>query len=173
MTEATQPEPVPCSALITHISLKNDGFARHPDTDEGIYIPPSVTNASGLVAGEIRDVHIVPNFPDKRETTPWMGVYVAPPQQAMPEAHKVYDEGGLASFRSTEERAYRYMLGMSDAYATTAEVAQAVGVEPSTALRMLNRLYQDQRIVRADVRASNRADIVANLWAVRVEDFTG
>jgi len=104
MTEATQPEPTPCPALITHISLKNDGFARHPDTDEGIYIPPAVTNASGLVAGEIRDVHIVPNFPDKRETTPWMGVYVAPPQQAMPEAHKVYDEGGLASFRSTEER---------------------------------------------------------------------
>ena len=65
------------------------------------------------------------------------------------------------------------MLGMSDAYATTKEVAQAVGVEPSTALRMLNRLYRDQRIVRADVREPSKPEIVANLWAVRVEDFTG
>ena len=173
MTEATKPEPVPCSALITHISLKNDGFARHPDTAEAIYIPPAVTSASGLVDGEVRDVHIVPNFPDKRDTIPWLGVYVSPPQQSMPEAHKIYTEGGLASFRTTEDRVYRYLMGMSDVYATTKEVAQAVGVEPSTALRMLNRLYRDQRIVRADVREPNKPEIVANLWAVRVEDFTG
>lgn len=164
MREDIKEEPTPCHAQITNLSLQNDGFARHPGTDDGIYIPPSVASASRLVVGEIREVHIVPNFPDKRETTPWLGVYVAPPAQAMPEAHR--DTGA-------EDRVYRYMLETCDVYVTTAEAAKAIGIEPRIALRILNQLYRDGKIVRADVREPNKADIVANLWAVRVEDFTG
>jgi len=174
----TEPTPTPRFAHITHLSLNNDGFATLPETDETIYIPPKVTVASRLIPGEIRTVHVLPNYPEKADNTPWLGVYVEPPAQIMPEAHR---EAGPVTASSSEpaegslqETLYTTMLEMTDAYATTTELAERVGAPGMKTRAALDSLFRAGRIVKADVWATpTQRRASATLWAVRIADLIG
>lgn len=171
----TEPTPTPRFAHITHLSLNNDGFATLPETDETIYIPPKVTVASRLIPGEIRTVHILPNYPEMADNTPWIGVYVEPPEQSMPEAHREEVPVLSASKEQTlEDQLYEVMLEMTDAYATTAELAERVDEPVMKTRKALDRLFRAGRVVKADVWAtSTQRRASAALWAVRIEDLIG
>jgi len=165
----TEQTPTPRFAHITHLSLNNDGFATLPETDETIYIPPKVTVASRLIPGEIRTVHILPNYPEKAESTPWLGVYVEPPEQSMPEEHR---EEVPAQEPSLQETLYTTMLEMTDAYATTTELSERVGAPVMKTRAALDSLFRAGRIVKADVWAtSTQRRASAALWAVRIADL--
>lgn len=165
----TERTPTPRFAHITHLSLNNDGFATLPETDETIYIPPKVTVASRLIPGEIRTVHILPNYPEKADNTPWLGVYVEPPEQSMPEAHR---EEVPAQEPPLQEALYATMLEMTDAYATTTELAERVDAPVMKTRAALDNLFRAGRIVKADVWATfTQRRASAALWAVRVSDL--
>jgi len=62
--------------LITNLTLNNDGFGVIPETGEGVYIPPGVTIAAKLVAGETRIATLIDNNPERQSKVRYMGVYI-------------------------------------------------------------------------------------------------
>ena len=126
-------------ALITNLTANDDAFAVVPDTGDSIYIPPGVTRASKLVAGEYRTVSVIANNPDRQSNTKWMGIFVDPPQTSMPEVHWSPDASG------------KLLDALEDGYLTTAEATQELGVEVVEARDILNKLFNERKLARADV----------------------
>lgn len=148
-------EPKPCTAVITALSLKYDGFAVVRGTEESIYIPPKVAKASSLVPGAIRTVHILPNFQEKADTTQWLGVYVAPSNANEP----------------LQQALYENLLESPEVYMTTAELATVSGASEQDVSAAMGVLWADRRVAKADVYEGPAQPAVAQLWAVSVKDF--
>ena len=154
------------NALITNLTMNDDAFAVIPETGESIYIPPGVTRAAKLVAGEHRTVTVIENNPERKSNTPWMGVYVEPPATEMPAAHKNQDP-------STADRALELL---QNGYLTTGEMAEQLAVDTTVARDILNKLFAERKVARADVHyaSNNRAPnnrALHVLWATTPEDF--
>lgn len=151
------------NALITNLTVNDDAFAVIPETGESIYIPPGVTRAAKLVAGEHRMVTVVENNPERRSNTPWMGVFVEPPATEMPKAHQAQDDSALLdkildAFEPNE-------------YLTTDEVVEAVDLDERQTRSLLNKLFDQRRVARADVYHGTNSKPVGYLWAADPVDF--
>jgi hypothetical protein len=156
-------EPLKVTILITNLTTNDDGFGVRPDTNEGVYIPPGVTRAASLIAGELRTATIIPNNPDRQLNTPWMGIYVDPPE-ASPEEPR----------SDVEDLMDKILYVMDDpdlSYLTTAEAAAELGVEVTVARDVLNRLFAKQRVARADVLFGSNKRACNVLWAKKPEAF--
>jgi len=149
------------NALITNLTMNDDAFAVIPETGESIYIPPGVTRAAKLVAGEHRTVTVIENNPERKSNTPWMGVYVEPPATEMPEAHKNQDP-------STAGRALELL---QNGYLTTGEMAEQLAVATTVARDILNKLFAERKVARADVHYGSNKRALHILWAKTPEDF--
>ena len=149
------------NALITNLTMNDDAFAVIPETGESIYIPPGVTRAAKLVAGEHRTVTVIENNPERKSNTPWMGVYVEPPATEMPEAHKNQDP-------STADRALELL---QNGYLTTGEMAEQLAVDTTVARDILNKLFAERKVARADVHYGSNKRALHVLWAPTPEDF--
>jgi len=149
------------NALITNLTMNDDAFAVIPETGESIYIPPGVTRAAKLVAGEHRTVTVIENNPERKSNTPWMGVYVEPPATEMPEAHKNQDP-------STAGRALELL---QNGYLTTGEMAEQLAVDTTVARDILNKLFAERKVARADVHYGSNKRALHVLWATTPEDF--
>jgi len=144
-------QPLKTTVLITNLTTNDDGFGVRPDTSEGVYIPPGVTRAARLVSGEKRLATIIPNNPDRQSNTPWMGIYVDPPETDMPEEHK--DQGPSRDMDAMGDKIL-YVLDDPDlGHLTTAEAAKELGVDATVARDVMNRLFAKQKVARADVHS--------------------
>lgn len=146
-------------ALITNLTTNDDAFAIIPDTQEGVYIPPGVTRAARLVAGEMRRMNVIPNNPERQSNTKWMGVFVFPPETEMPDEHRDLCDRALPLFDG------------EDAYLTTGEVATRLGITTMKAREVLNKLFATHRLARADVYHRSNKRAVNVLWAKTPEEF--
>lgn len=151
------------NALITNLTVNDDAFAVIPETGESIYIPPGVTRAARLVAGEHRMVKVVENNPERRSNTPWMGVFVEPPATEMPKAHQAQDDSALLN-----KILYAFEPGE---YLTTDEMAEAIDLDERQTRSLLNKLFDQRRVARADVYHGTNSKPVGYLWAADLGDF--
>lgn len=152
------------SVLITNMTTKDDAFGVIPESGDGVYIPPGVTRAAQLVAGEYRLVTVIPNNPDRQSNTPWMGIFVDPPETSMPEAHR----------DQTTAHQETLMAALDDpevGYLTTAEAARELGVDVTEARDLLNKLFTERKLARADVHYGSNKRAAMVLWAKDPEDF--
>ena len=148
--------------LITNLTLNNDGFGVIPETGEGVYIPPGVTIAAKLVAGETRIATLIDNNPERQSKTRYMGVYIEP-VGATPV--------GLESEYSKLDEKIIDALSDVDGYLTSDEVAKEVSSETNVVGQKLNNLFSCGRIARADVYFQSSQTPTNVLWAMKPEDF--
>ena len=150
--------------VITNISLKGDGFAALSDGGQGVYIPPSVTKASGIVPGETRKATLVENDLEKRGLTEFKAIFIMNPNDS-------YEGAEVSSDTYDLEERIIDTLKDAESYLTTREVARELGIETSVARDRLNKLFTANRVARADIfyQSNRRASNV--LWAISPDDF--
>lgn len=148
-------------ALITNLTANDDAFAIIPETSESIYIPPGVTRAAKLVAGEYRMVSVIANNPDRQSNTKWMGVFVDPPEDHVPPIQDPSHEARLVEVFDDPE------IG----YLTTAEAAREIGVDVVVAREVLNKMFNERKVARADVHYGSNKRACNVLWAKDPENF--
>jgi hypothetical protein len=148
--------------LITNLTLNNDGFGVIPETGEGVYIPPGVTIAAKLVAGETRIATLIDNNPERQSKVRYMGVYIEPVGPT---------PVGLESEYSKLDEKIIDALSDVDGYLTSDEVAKEVSSETSVVGQRLNNLFSYGRIARADVYFQSNQTPTNVFWAMKPEDF--
>jgi len=127
------------------------------DTQEGVYIPPGVTRAAGLVAGEYRMITLIPNNPERESNTKWMGVFAQPAEEEP---------------RSTVQGNINGLLdALGEGYLTTNEAAKELGVTVVEARDILNKLFNERKLARADVHFGSNKRAQNVLWAKDPESF--
>ena len=137
-------------------------FALRGDTGEQVFIPASVSTRAGLSIGDTATATIIPNH-QHGDRTPWFAIHIEPvgePAEAPVTAPTIDDR--VAQAIATHEGAYH----------TTAEIAELVFVDTTTASNALLRLFKQGRVARAEVHA--RADQQRPsfcLWAENTERF--
>lgn len=153
--------------LITNLTVKNDGFGVNPDTGEGVYIPPGVTLAAKLVAGEYRWANLVPNAPGR--SVPHLAAFIDP-VGTKPEQIELPLEPEKQGEPDVEDQIMD-LLEDTKTYYTTAEVAEQVGVSTGAARDHLEKLFNAEEVARADIfyKSRNRAKTV--LWATEPDKF--
>ena len=160
------------NVLITNLTTKDDAFGVIPETSEGVYIPPGVTRAAKLVAGEYRMVTVIPNNPDRQSNTKWMGIYVDPPATQMPDAHRSTEyQDTVYDYPSMFAKILEVLDDPEIGYLTTAEAARELGVEVTVARDVLNKLFNERKVARADVHYGSNKRACNVLWANTPEDF--
>lgn len=160
------------NVLITNLTVKDDAFGVIPETSEGVYIPPGVTRAAKLVAGEYRVVTVIPNNPDRQSNTKWMGIYVAPPATEMPDAHRSVAQDPSSNGQDTDKETIMAVLEDPEiGYITTAEAARELGIGVIAAREVMNKLFNEHRVARADVHYKSNKRACNVLWAKTPEDF--
>jgi len=166
-------EPTKVEALITNLTLKNDAFAVVPNNGESIYIPPGVAKAADVISGEYRTVTIIPNNPERQGQTKWMGIFVDPPAASMPEAHRssTEDQGPSLDYQQLTEKLLYVFEDPDLGYLTTAEAAKELDVEVMVARDVLNKLFNERKVARADVHFGSNKRACNVLWAKTPEDF--
>lgn len=158
--------------LITNLTTKNDGFGVDPETGEGVYIPPGVTLAAKLVAGEYRWANLVPNAPGR--SVPYLAAFIDPvgtkPEQIElplePEPEPKPEQG----VPSTEDRIMD-MLEATETYYTTGEIAEHLGVSASGVRDHLDKLFTLEKVARADIFYKSRIRAKTVLWATEPNKF--
>lgn len=136
-------------------------FALRSDTGEQVFIPASVSTRASLSIGDTATATIIPNH-QHGDRTPWFAIYIDPvgaPAEA-PVAETIDDR--ISAAISTHAGAYH----------TTAEIAELVFVDSTTASNALLRLFKQGRVARAEVHA--RADQQRPsfcLWAENTDCF--
>lgn len=150
-------ETVRKRVLITNLTVNDDGFAVVPESGEGVYIPPGVTRATGLVAGEYRVATLIENDPERKTSTKWMGIFVDP----------VSDDGPLTS----PDRLQAAMDALDGTYMSTSELAAEIKVSVTEAREVLNKLFRDRRVARADVHFGSERRAINVLWALAPDVF--
>lgn len=148
--------------LITNLTLNNDGFGVIPETGEGVYIPPGVTIAAKLVAGEMRIATLIDNNPERQNKARYMGVYIEPVG-----TKHVRSEG---EYSELDEKIIDALSDV-DGYLTSDEVAKEVSSEVGVVGQRLANLFSCGRIARADVYFQSPHATVNVLWAMKPEDF--
>ena len=150
-------------ALITNLTANDDAFAVVPDTGDSIYIPPGVTRASRLVAGEYRIVTLIPNNPERQTSTKWMGIFVEPPA-----GHAISSKDQDPSL---EQRLLDVFEDAEIGYLTTSEAAKELDLHVSAARDLLNKMFNERKLARADVHFGSDKRATMVLWAKDPDDF--
>ena len=129
-----------------------DGFAfALTEAGEQIFIPPYAIDGAELQRGKRYQAVLIENHKEQqRERTPWMAVSVigdipaAEPEPVVPPAP--------AEEKSTAERDEAiYKLICAGEYITSAELAEASGMDAKTASNSAHRLFNAGRIAKAEV----------------------
>lgn len=145
----------------TNMLESGTAFAVRSDNGEHVFIPASVSTRAGLGIGDTATATIIPNH-QHGDRTPWFAIHIEPvgaPAEA-PVAETIDDR--ISAAISTHEGAYH----------TTAEIAELVFVDSTTASNALLRLFKQGRVARAEVHA--RADQLRPsfcLWAESTDRF--
>ena len=156
------------------VQAHNEGFAFAVTESslEHIYIPIYAREGlTDLEPGKKYKAILVPNHAiEQRERTPWVCVKLleadTDPAKPLPKAKPV--ETDVA----TRDEAVFKAIANAD-YLTSAELADATGLDVTTATNSAWRLHEAGRVARADVHAKGgqkRASFA--LWALNARKFT-
>ena len=156
---------------ISYVHEKGYAFGVVPDTGEQCFIPPHVLDGSGAERGDVVTAHVVTNpNEDQRQNTRWCALNLATGGSII-DAQPPLD--------TPRERVSAHDLDAEvlgevclSAYLSTGEIAQALGVDTTTAHNSAARLFSAKKIVKAEVYArpdQSRASFV--LWAKVTSDF--
>lgn len=154
---------------ISYIHEKGYAFGVVPETGEQCFIPPHVLDGAGAHRGDVVEAHVVTNPNEMlRQNTRWCALRLiggAPAAEAeerpAPEAMTVADLDAAVFAELT-----------LSAYLSTGEIAQAMGVDTTTANNSATRLFNAGRISKAEVYSKpdqSRASFL--LWAKVASDF--
>lgn len=153
--------------LITNLTMNGDGFGVVPETGESVYIPPGVAKASAIVTGEYREAKLVPNTPARAAQTPLMGVFIKPAPAVVYAEDDVglSDDAILDLFEEVEDD------GLYPQVLTTTGVADASNTSAVAVRPVLDRLFRQGLLARADVFHGSERRACMVLWAKQPEDF--
>lgn len=154
---------------ITNISTKKDGFAVVSDTREAVYIPPSVTKASDIIPGELRRATLIENDPDKRTSTKFKAVFVE--NFTGQQGQSAYNLARIYKADPDIEARILKILRVAEPYFTTGEIAYDLDVENDIARDVLNRMFENGRVAKAEVFHQPNKHPVSVLWAIEPDDF--
>lgn len=133
-------------ALCTNVLDTKTAFAVRFDTGAQVFIPSTVADRVGLVPGDVVLVTVVPNRMQP-ERTPWFAIRVDRTDVPKPEPQP---EPELELRGALESQVVEFIAHQS-LYATTAEIAEQVGIDTATASNTLNRLFRKGLVARAEV----------------------
>lgn len=157
---------------ISYIHEKGYAFGVVPETGEQCFIPPHVMDGAGAHRGDVVEAHVVTNPNEMlRQNTRWCALRLIDdaPADAEAEARPTPEPMTVADL----DAAVFAELALS-AYLSTGEIAQAVGVDTTTANNSATRLFNAGRISKAEVHSrpdQSRASFL--LWARVASDFLG
>lgn len=157
---------------ISYIHEKGYAFGVVPETGEQCFIPPHVMDGAGAHRGDVVEAHVVTNPNEMlRQNTRWCALRLVDgaPADAEAEARPAPEPVSVADL----DAAVFAELTLS-AYLSTGEIAQAVGVDTTTANNSATRLFNAGRISKAEVHSrpdQSRASFL--LWARVASDFLG
>lgn len=158
--------------LITNLSLKNDGFAVTCGTGDGVYIPPSVTNASDIIPGETRKATLVENDPDRQDKSKYKAIFIMGPASSKDEDEAEYDEPSpLLKKLNDIEAGILDALEDAESYLTTREIAREINEEVVVVRDRLNKLFTAGSVARADIYHHSNRRAMNVLWATDPEKF--
>ena len=167
--------------LVTHMHNHGFGFGCVWNADgqpEQCFIPAPLAANQNLDAGDRVRVIVSPNFADKSEGTPWQVIKIMPKDEILADgkvivrhSHTPREPDKIAQARDDlDDRVLAFIK--ETGYATAAEIAASVGVDPQTASNSAQRHFNANKIARAAVyhRADqSRASFV--LYASEANDF--
>lgn len=131
--------------LITNYHPDGFAFALN-EAGEQIFIPPYAIDGSELQRGKHYQAVLIENHKEhQRERTPWMAVSVTGGAPAAP-APATSEETNTA-----ERDEAIYKLICAGEYITSAELAEASGMDAKTASNSAHRLFNAGRIAKAEV----------------------
>lgn len=145
--------------IVSHQLPTMTSFGNNMDTGEGVFIPAHLVKTYDLKIGQTISATCVPN-PKPSEGSPWMVAVVHSSQAA----------------EMAQEIPYRQIImdKLSDGFATTSEVAEALGTPSQKASDELRKLHKEGEICRADCyRTGDQEKASHVLWALEMHDITG
>jgi ribosomal protein S25 len=149
---------------ISHIIDTGSGFAARTDDGEQVFIPASVTKASGAKEGEIGTAKLIPNTHQNNAATPWVAVHIAK-QDGTVLAPAVQE-------KTLDDRVHEAVCDLG--YATTSEIVKEVNADVALAHNALLRLFNKGRLAKADIYARADQDRASFcMWAKDVKHFLG
>ena len=146
--------------LVTHMHNHGFGFGCVWNTDnqpEQCFIPAPLAANLNLAAGDRVRVIVSPNFADKSEGTPWQVIKMMPKDDILASGQitSSQSEDTLAMARDAlDAQVLEFILTCG--YATSAEIAAAVGADRQATSNSAQRHFNANRIARAAVY--HRAD---------------
>jgi hypothetical protein len=136
-------------------------------TEDGsaVFFNARIVNALVLQEGELVVASCIPNYEDKRNDVPWRCVNASRAEESA--TRKPVKRSAV----EVDQQVYGYMLSVAD-YCLTNEVAEAVDLDTTTAGNSLNRLFNAERVVKAEVYSRPNLERSSfNLWALTSEGF--
>lgn len=153
--------------VVEMMTYSGSAFGVTPDGEQ-VFINSRIVDLLKLKEGMPMMGFLLPNYADKRDTTPWRAMRLEPlpetqDQEPRTEAPEPVDAATniLATIRSEPE-----------GYFTTVDLAEELGLDTKTVSNACMSLHQRGLIARADVHAApnqKRASFV--LWAKSSKSF--
>jgi len=148
---------------VSHVLDTNSGFGARTDTGEQVFIPASVTKASGAAEGDILTAKIIPNTHPNNMATPWVAVHVSRQEQSI--------NAGTESV-SVDKLVLKSVCALG--YGTTAEISHHAGSDTTATGNALSRLFKDGTIAKALVYARDGQDRASLcMWGKDTMSFLG
>ena len=159
---------------ISYIHEKGYAFGVVPETGEQCFIPPHVMDGAGAQRGDLVEAHVVTNPNEMlRQNTRWCALNLVAGDSVSAEQADTERQTPEPMTVADLDAAVFAELTLS-AYLSTGEIAQAVGVDTTTANNSATRLFNAGRISKAEVHSrpdQSRASFL--LWAKVASDFLG
>lgn len=154
--------PISTKVICINVLSSGTAFGVRTDTGEQVFIPANVSQSVDLAVGDMDTAMLITNtlHPDK---TPWFALRI---DRAATTAAII----PAAPTKTLDEKVREFVYASQ--YVTTAEVAEAMGVETATAGNSLARLFRDGCVAKADVFArpdQERASFC--MWAQSTGSF--
>ena len=158
--------------MVEDTSYTGSAFGTNEDGGS-VFFNRRLVERVSLDIGDIVDAHVIPNYEDKRDVTPWRAIRVTVVDAAIPlsntPAPAAYTVRGPAEI----EAEVAYLLGDDDtAYWTTTDLADAIDSDTKAVGNACLRLFNKGMAAKADVHGrpdQERASFC--LWARNSEQF--
>ena len=157
--------------MIETITAMGSGFGIN-EKGETVFLNGRLVEKVGLDMGDIVEAHVIPNFEDKRQSIPWRAVKVS---ELNGDAKLLNDLMQEARVRTPAELDQEIMDLLADPdvpYWTTADLSEASEMDNQAVSNACFRLFNSDRISKADVYARHsqvRASFC--LWARDADQF--
>lgn len=136
--------------LITNYHPDGFAFALN-EAGEQIFIPPYAIDGAELQRGKRYQAVLIENHKEQqRERTPWMAVSVLVTEHTLKPAPAAEPEPVEETSTAERDEAI-YKLICAGEYITSAELAEASGMDAKTASNSAHRLFNAGRIAKAEV----------------------